>query len=487
MMRVIWDSKRNWTIVFLLLVIALMLFAQRATPPGDEPDVIQPVDIDLEEIINRDTLRAITGNNSLSYFVYKGNPMGYEYELLTRFASHIDVQLDLIVAEDREEYFDLLNSGKIDIVADNLAITRERQMLVDFTDHHNTVRQVLVQRKPEKWWQYTRDQLDRRLIRNPIDLIGKKVHIRKNSSFDTRLQNLSDEIGGNILMEYHDGRRSVEELINMVSNGQIDYTIADDHIAMINSTYLKNIDIGTDISYPQRIAWAVRHGSPDLKTAINDWMANMKRTGDYQVIYNKYFRNSKAYSRRLDSDYFSATGGSVSYYDDIIKQYAEELGWDWRLLAAQIYVESNFDNSATSWAGARGLMQIVPETAERFGDSTRMHEAEYNLMVGVRYLKWLQEFWKEIPEESQRIKFILASYNVGEGHVLDARRLAKKFGKDQAIWDNNVDSFLVKKAFPVYYRDEVVYNGYCRGSEPYKYVREILTMYDHYTKLVEAS
>jgi membrane-bound lytic murein transglycosylase F len=130
-------------------------------------------------------------------------------------------------------------------------------------------------------------------------------------------------------------------------------------------------------------------------------------------------------------------------------------------------------------------MQLMPATAQRFGDSTRMADPEHNLMAGVRYLKWLTEFWKDIPDPNQRLKFVLAAYNVGEGHVLDARRLAEKFGKNASVWDNNVDSFLVKKSVPEYYKDEVVYNGYCRGSEPYKYVTEVMSIYKHYSRLIE--
>ena len=486
-MQIIWDSKRNWTILFLLMVIGVMIFAQNTSGPSDEiPEEVAEIRIDLEAIIERDTLRVVTGNNSLSYFIYKGQPMGYEYELLVQFAAHLDVHLEIMVVENREDYFTLLREGKADIVADNLTITRERQKEVAFTDHYNTVNQVLIQRKPDNWWKFTKGQNDKNMIRNPIDLIGEEVHVRKNSSFDMRLQNLSDEIGGSIELHYHDGRRSTDELIQMVANGKIDYTVADHHVALMNATYFKNIDIETKVSFPQRLAWAIRQESPELLAAINEWMAVMKKKGHYLAVFNKYFKNSKAFSRRQDSNYFSVTGGSISVYDELFKKYASDIGWDWRLLAAQIYVESNFDNDAKSWAGARGLMQLVPETAERFGDSTRMDEAEYNLMIGVRYLKWLQDFWQEIPDSNQRIKFVLASYNVGEGHVLDARRLAEKFGKDATIWDNNVDSFLVRKAYPSFYRDEVVYNGYCRGAEPYNYVKKISTIFGHYNELVDS-
>lgn len=484
-MKIIWDSKRNWTIVFLLIVIAVMVMAQQASrDPLANADPNKPVALDLPTILERDTLRVLTGNNSVSYFLYKGRPMGFEYEMIIHYADDLDVELEFIVAENQESYFQLLNKGEVDIVAANLTVTQDRQEIVDFCHHHTTVNQVLVQRLPERWWIYTRDQLNERLIRNPLDLIGKPVHVRKNSSFDMRLRHLSNEIGGPIDIQYHDGRRSTEELIEMVSNGTIDYTIADHHVAELNATYFKNIDVNTEISFPQRIAWAVRNNAPELKASIDAWTAKAKKSGEYRVLYQKYFQNSKAFSRRKDSDLFSENSGSVSVYDDLLKEYAATINWDWRLLAAQVYKESQFNNNAVSWAGARGLMQLIPETAERFGDSTRVSDPEYNLKLGTRYLAWLWEFWEEIPDSSQRVKFVLASYNVGEGHVLDARRLAEKYGKNGSRWDEHVDSFLVKKAYPAFYRDEVVYNGYCRGSEPYKYVRDIFTIYGHYRELL---
>ncbi|MCP4123031.1 MAG: transporter substrate-binding domain-containing protein [Bacteroidetes bacterium] len=484
-MEIIWDSKRNWTIVLLLLVIAVMLFAQQVSrKDAVKQEANEIISRDLDQIIARDTLRVITGNNSLSYFLYKGRPMGYEYELLEQYADHLNVHLEIIMAKNAEDFFMLLNKGHGDIIANNLTVTQDRKKEVAFADHFSTITQVLVQRLPEKWWIYTRDQLDRKLIRNPIDLIDRQIHVRQYSSHDMRLRNLSNEIGGSIDLQYHDGNTSSEQLIQMVATGKIDYTVSDNNVALMNATYFKNIDISTEISFPQRTAWAVRMNSPDLLTSINNWIAKVQKNGQYLNVYNKYFKNSKAFTRRLDSDFFSLTGGSISIYDEFIKQQAAEINWDWRLLAAQIYKESKFRSNAESWAGARGLMQLVPETAERFGDSTRISEPAYNILLGVRYLKWLDKFWQEIPDSAQRVKFILASYNVGEGHVLDARRLADKYDKNNSIWDNNVDSFLVKKAYPAFYRDAVVYNGYCRGSEPFNYVKEIMTIYKHYTTLV---
>ena len=159
------------------------------------------------------------------------------------------------------------------------------------------------------------------------------------------------------------------------------------------------------------------------------------------------------------------------------------IGWDWRLLASQVYQESLFDPHATSWAGAVGLMQLLPETATSFG-AVNIEDPKENIAAGTRYLRWLDEYWELVPDSTERKKFVLASYNVGYGHVEDARRLAAKFGADQNTWDGHVASFMIHLSSHEFYSDEVVRNGYCRGEEPVSYVEEILERYEHYKKFV---
>jgi len=160
------------------------------------------------------------------------------------------------------------------------------------------------------------------------------------------------------------------------------------------------------------------------------------------------------------------------------------LNWDWRLLASMIYQESEFDPAEKSWAGARGLMQLMPKTAEAYG-GTDLNDPENNITAGTNFIKWLENYWQEIPDTQERLKFVLASYNAGQGHISDARKLAEKFGKDNDIWNENVDEFILKKSKKEFYDDEVVSYGYCRGEEPYNYVREILERYEEYRIHVE--
>ncbi|WPP48087.1 MltF family protein [Catalinimonas niigatensis] len=448
-----------------------------------QAEVPDPITFDLDHIRERGSLVAILNNSSTGYFIYRGQPMGYEYELLTLLATELNLKLQIKLTSDIDEAIYMLNEGEGDIIAFNMAVTSNRQEQVSFTEHHNEVKQVLVQRKPENWHIMKRHEIDDMVIRNPLALDGKTIHVQRNSAFVTRLKNLSEEIGGKIEIKQAEIGQDSEALIRKVADGEIDYTVADEDVAMVNATYYSNIDVSTPISFPQKIAWATRSNAPQLLNEVNDWIREMKKQTDYYVIYNKYYKSPKASLRRVTSTYSSLSSDKISPFDDIFKQAADSLGWDWRLLAAQAFQESKFDISAESWAGAIGLMQLLPETGELYGISD-MHDPMQSLQAGAAYLSWLDSIWeKYVPDSDERIKFVLASYNAGQGHVLDARRLAQKFGKNPASWED-VAYFLEKKSEPEFYKDPVVESGYCRGREPVNYVEDILNRYERYKQLV---
>ena len=170
----------------------------------------------------------------------------------------------------------------------------------------------------------------------------------------------------------------------------------------------------------------------------------------------------------------------LSPFDSLIRQGADTLGWDWRLLASLIYQESRFLPKGESWAGARGLMQLMPRTANEFG-AFDLDDPRQSIKAGVGYLKFLDRYWiKRIPDRNERLKFILASYNVGLSHVIDARRLAEKYGRDPQLWYDNVEFYLSRKSEPLFYRDPVVTAGYCKCEEPINYVRDVLDRYEEY-------
>ena len=440
---------------------------------------IKEVKEDWEQIRKRGTLRAILTYSSSSYFIYRGQPLGYEYELVSRLADHLGLELEIVVADDMDQMTQMLLRGEGDLIAHGLTITKARKDSLAFTYYHNLTEQVLVQRKPNNWRQLKQHEIDRRLVRSPIDLIGQNVHVRKGSAYYHRLHHLMDELGDTIYVKSVPGNNTTDEIIGKVANGEINYTIADENIALINATYYHDLDVETPISLPQKLGWALRKSSPVLLIKINEWIGMMKGETDYYVIYNKYFKNKRAYKARMESEYFSKSGGKISPYDDFLQQYADDIEWDWRLLAALVYQESRFDPETESWAGARGLMQVMPATAESYG-ITQLYNPEENIRAGINYIRFLERSWQTIPDSTERIRFILASYNAGLGHVQDAQRLAEKHGKDPLKWEGHVAEFLLLKSKPDYFNDEVVRHGYCRGNEPYEYVIKILDRYEQY-------
>lgn len=437
----------------------------------------------LERIHERGKLIAATDYNSISYFVYRGTPMGYQYEMLNLFSDYLDVKLEIIPENDLEKCFDLLNKREIDLIAMGLTVTKERSKQIDFTFPHTQTRQVLVQRKPPNWRDIkTWEEVEEAMIRNPLELAGKIIHLQKNSSFLNRLRHLSEEIGDTIYV-IQDPDKEVEELIKDVADGKIDYTIADEHVALVNEKYYSNIDVKTPVSFPQNVAWAVKKDSDSLRIEINEWLTEYKNSLLSRIIYNKYFKNPRSVNI-AQSEFHSISGGKVSKYDVIIKEVSEKYGLDWRLLASLIYQESGFQPDVRSWVGAYGLMQLMPSTADMYGIDTNSSPREH-ITAGVKFIKWIDRQLPKDIEEEERIKFILAAYNAGIAHVFDARRLAEKYNKNPNKWQDNVDYYLLNKSKPQYYRDSVVRYGYCRGEEPFNFVNEILERYEHYKNVLE--
>ena len=443
-----------------------------------------PVDLSLQKILDRDTLVALTDYNSTNYFIYRGEPMGYQFEMLKQFADYLEVNLKLVIVEDMDLAFDLLEENQVDLIAMGLTVTRDRKKLVDFTTPQLQTKQVLVQRKPKNWRKMrTWDEIEEQLIRNPLELAGKTIIVQKGTVFVDRLAILANEIGDSIHI-FEDTEREVEQLITAVAEGEIEYTVADEHIALVNQKYYPNIDVNTALSFPQNVAWAVKQGNDSLRIAVDEWILGYKKSVASRYVYNKYFNNPRSVNI-AQSEYHSIGGGKISQYDDIIREFSGIYGLDWRLVASLIYQESRFHTDVTSWVGAFGLMQLMPATAEVYGVDTTSPPAD-QIRAGIQFLQWLDsQLPPGIEDPEERTKFVLAAYNVGIAHVYDARRLAEKHGKDPNKWTDNVDYFILNKSDPAYYRDSVVKYGYARGEETYYFVEEIFERYEHYKKVIE--
>jgi membrane-bound lytic murein transglycosylase F len=470
--------------VYLLLLFSILLLNSCQNKTSEKMDQSSadenlPRRMRIHEILERGKLIATTDYNSTDYFIYRGEPMGYQYEKLKMLADYLGVDLEINVALNIEDAFRSLEEGKSDLIAMGLTQTLDRSEKVDFTVPLFQTRQMLVQRKPENWRKMTTwDQIEQGLIRNPIDLAGKTVVVQMGSAYFERMRNLSQEIGMPIIVK-EDSVEDVEQLVGAVDKGDIDFTVCDEHLVGFFEKQYPDLDIRTPVSFPQNIAWAVRQGSDSLLLVINEWLKADNNTFASKHLIDKYFNSSRS-AFMAKNEALGYNGRKISKYDEIIRNLAGLYDLDWRLVASIVSQESKFDADSRSWSGAFGLMQLMPSTAALLGVDSTASETE-QLEAGIKYLKVLDgELPKEIRDPQERIKFVLASYNLGIAHVFDARRLAEKNGKNPNVWTNNVDYYVLNKANPEFYRDSVVRYGSANGKQAYNFVVQVLNRYERY-------
>ncbi|MGB4077166.1 MAG: transporter substrate-binding domain-containing protein [Prolixibacteraceae bacterium] len=461
---------RNLFLLILLIFILPVCVEQTRSASIWENGRFESPLRDLETIREEGHLRVVVEYNSTSYFVYRGKPMGYKYELLKELARELNVELDFYISNDLEATFRGLETGRYDLAAKSLIVTGERNKRVDFTRPLEQTRQVLVQRKEKN-----PGKGDSSMILSVLELPGKEIVVQKNSAFYERLINLEEEIG-TPLMVVQDSLSDVEQLVKKVAEGEIGYTVCNENMARIYMKLYPGLDFSVPVSFKQNVAWAVRKNAVHLREYIDSWLMEFQGTYHYLAIHNAYFKGGRSIAGRNPVP-VRMNGVNSSPFEDLIRKASEEAGWDWRLISSLIYKESGFDPQAVSFAGAAGLMQLMPETAESLGIEDVFNPAQ-NIRGGIQLLSWLNEQFKsDIPDEQERLKFVLASYNVGLGHVKDAQRLAAKFGKDPLKWAGHVDYYLLNKSDEKFYSDEVVRWGYCNGREPYDFVISVLRNY----------
>ena len=421
---------------------------------------------DLPQIVESGVLRVVTMSGPMSYFNYKDNDMGYEYEFARHLCEELSVEMQLLVVDSPEEMVASVESGKADLIAYRLPYTTENKSRVLFTKREYITNQVIVQCKSDT------------MVHDILDLSGREVHVIKNSIYEDRLRNINEEIGGDMIIVEADDSLTLDDLISQVAHKQIAVTIADKDLARLDKTYFSNIDYSLEVSFPQRSAWAVNKHAESFAAYIDEWTANTQRKLYFSAIYRKYFEKSK---------YFESQGMiringrlHISSFDDLFKKYAKIPGWDWRLLAAVAYKESKFDPNVISWAGACGLMQLMPSTATSLGmTEDDFHNPDLNVKAGALYIRKLERLFADVENTEERLKFTLGAYNSGPGHIFDARALATKYGKNASLW-SDVEEYVLLKADPEYYTDEVCKYGYCRGEETVDYVRIIWEKYEEY-------
>jgi len=422
---------------------------------------------DLPEIKRSEGLRVATRNSAANYFVWRGQLLGFEYELADRFAERLGVRLEIVVAEPQESLLELVRSGRADVAAAFLTPPAEGEVegIAWSRPYHHAVHQVVT------------DQRDRS-IRGIADLAGRTFHVKAGSVAQDMLERLREEHAIAFDIETTPTGLEPEAIITRVAEGRHDLTLAADHIVRIARAWNDNVRAALDVGEPVSHRWAVRAGNDALLAAVDRYLARTYRSEFYNVVYAKYFEDHQRIrdfqAHRVDV----ADERQLSPYDDLIRRYAKRHGFDWRLLAAQMYQESGFNPAARSWVGARGVMQIMPRTAHQVGVTGDLHDPETNIRAGARYLDWLRDRFEEDLTVQERMWFTLAAFNAGIGHVRDARRLAARLGLDPDRWFGHVEQAMLKLSQPKFYQQARF--GYVRGREPVEYVRKIRERYQAY-------
>lgn len=441
-------------------------------------NVIEPIERDFDQIKDRGVLRMITRYSSNTYFLHQGVEWGFEYELVRRFAKEHDLALEVVVIGVGENPYDMLNRGEGDLIAGNYTATPERRHYVDFTHPYNLVDQVVV---------YSDEIGDPPLTVGDLALSGIPVTVRRNSSYYHRIQDLWKD-STNISVNLVPNQKDTESLLFDVSRGKYSATVADDNIFQASAKYMDGLVRGPTIAENDTIAWAIRKNAPELKEKMNRFLSDHfkfreggqapKRSLFLQVLQQRYFEGGRQVAEYYSPNPDMEESGSLSPYDELIQTVADSAGLDWLMVTSIVAQETKFDPMAKSWAGAVGLMQILPRYSN-VTDTTKLYDEEVNLREGVRIINKHLDHYSYI-DSTDRWSFALAAYNAGEGHMADARRLAIDQNKDPNEWDNVADA-LLKLMHRSYYRN--ARHGFCRGIETVRYVREIKNRYEVYKNI----
>lgn len=473
--------RSHLTYIVCFSLFLLTIFVSSCTEKQEDDYVLHlppAVEFDLDSIKARGKLIVLTENGPSTYYQYRGQSKGFDYDMVKAYAKYLGVKLEIKLLDDVNKMFELLNKGEGDIIASNLTYLKKREEYVGFTQPLYTTRPILVQRK----FDISKPDSLFKMISDTTQLSDHEIWVHKYSSFRFRLKELEKNNDIKIDIKNAPGEIGSEDMLRLTSEGQLPATVTDENMAVMLRYDYPDLDMTVPIGPEEKICWAVRKNSSALLENLNDWLSQEATQKKLTKTHDRYFQEKSLYEYKGPYALPVLSANQISPFDSIFKKYAPEIGWDWKLLAAISYQESRFNPKAESWSGAFGVMQLMPETAARFGCDTSQRVTE-NIHAATKYLNHLENFWKKrIDDPIERKKFILASYNIGPGHILDAQTIANHLGKKDSIWDKNVAECLLLKTQEKYYTMEGVKHGYCRAQEPFNFVSKILAVYDHYKK-----
>ncbi|RUM64291.1 MAG: membrane-bound lytic murein transglycosylase MltF [Sulfurimonas sp.] len=418
----------------------------------------------LVQIQRKKLLNVVLLNSPSTYYIGIDGPTGLEYDLLESYAKHLGVKLNITPAHTIQEAIELSKNPKIDITSASLVKTPERRKYFNFGPSYFEVQeQVICYRGMLSTNKFPRDV---------EDLAGLNIVVGKGTSYSETIKSLQNdgfEINATFTSEL-----STEELLKKVSKHEIDCTVADSNVYALNLRYFPEISMAFSISGREQLSWLLQKDTPELKADMYSWLNTFNQQGkmiqlkDHYYSYVRFFDyyNTKMFYKRMKS--------RLPKYQKIFEEVSTRFGIPWTLLASISYQESLWNPKAKSFTGVRGLMMLTKNTAKLLGVTNRL-DPKQSIVGGTRHIKQMLKFVpKEVVGEN-RLKFALAAYNIGLGHIRDAQHLAREIGLNENVW-NDLKIVLPLLSQKKFYRD--LEYGYARGEEPVKYVESIYNYRD---------
>jgi membrane-bound lytic murein transglycosylase F len=455
----------------LLLLVAsvalrgTVLPAEPELPPWHKPLVAR----DLETIL-ADTLRILVLRDPLSWEERPQGVSGLEYDLMERFAKVLDVPFRVVPVDHPDSMLWALQYGRGDLIAAQATPRRDRRKWVSYSKPYRMVRPVLATLRADP--QYTKDR-----SKASVGMAVDTAEVSLWSPFADPAYPW-ERRNGKPMPLHVDPLITPEDLLMEVVIGRHSATVITDARAQYEAGRFPVLEFSAAIGPEQPLCFVVRRNSPELLKRLDRWLEDPGTQAKRNAIVKTYASLlPKAGPLRTKRSIPVHGGDSISPYDTWFKEHAGQLPWDWELLAAMAFKESRFDSTVTSSQGAQGIMQIMPRTAERLGLGPEDDMGDH-IEAAVRYLNKLDTLWmRAVPDRDQRLYFVLASYNSGPGHVIDAQRLAGILGLDPDRWEHNVERAMLLLAKPRYYMLPQMKNGFCNGRQVFHYVREVVGMY----------
>ena len=432
--------------------------------------------LDFPDIIERGYINVIVEHNSMNFFVHHGRVMGLQYELLDHIEKRWNININQIVINDLGEALALVAFDSIDILTSDITIVPGRYPCIDFSIPLYKTKMVLVLYDSIKPSTEINDfsKLDIKKLENKIIAVPTK------SIFINFLNKLKKSL--NLNFQIKELIEEPESILDSVMAKKYDATIMDEKILIVNTPLLKNTS-SYYLPFPSLdVGWAFSCHQPILRDSVNAALIDLKNKGILASLLNKYQRpiyiqttyKQIAHSKRTKK---------LTKYDNILQKYAKIYDIDWRLVAALIYHESNFNIDAVSYKGAFGIIQIMPQTAEEYGMSPT---SSIDQQIKVAY-RILNDYKKQLSiyfdNDKDLYRAMIASYNLGLGHILDAIALALKYDGQINSWEQ-VAQWLLNKSQKIYYSDPVVKNGYCKGRLTVYFVNLVYETYENYKQLI---